>query len=52
MGAIPPFRKEAEGTTGLRRVCRRFTLLQSAWTPYQSLPQTRCKPLALTIPEC
>ena len=37
---------------GLRRVCRRFTLLQSAWTPYLSLPQTCCRPLPSAIPEC
>ena len=36
----------------MRRVFRRFTLLQSAWTPYQSLPQTCCKPLSGAIPEC
>ena len=37
---------------GLRRVCRRFTLPQSAWTPYLSLPQTCCRPLPGVIPEC
>jgi len=37
---------------GLRKVCRRFTLLQSAWTPYLSLPQTSCRPLPGVIPEC
>ena len=51
-GAISPFRNKAGEMAGMSRVIRRFTLSQSARTPYQSLPQTSCKPVCWSIPEC